>query len=473
MTTRRPLLSLALLALLLAPPLLAQDLARDCDAALQAKGVTFGAQVVELGSNRVVFEKEGERPLVPASNMKVLTTAAALALLGPDFAHETKVMAGAPPQAGVIAGPIIVVGSGDPTIARRFDADPLLSDWAEALWQAGVRRIAGDVVADDRAFDGPGLHPDWDLDDAEKWYGAEVGALELNDGCVDVSVRGAAGAPKVELLPSTSWLVLDVQAGVTANKKQHVFSVLRAGADKRTLRVTGKVWTGANPQEANVPVRDPGLFLVNVLLERLEARGIVVDGVARRVTAQDAALPHTLFTRKAPLLRTLDVTNQRSQNLYAECLLKTLGRVKGTGGTWSGGAAVSAAFARQCGAAEGQVVVRDGSGLSREDRLSARALVAVLKATAQGPNGQRFRETLATPEGEGTLASRLHDLAGGVTVYAKTGTLTGVSALSGYLVAPGGAKTWMFSIIGNGPGGGRAQIDAAVRRLSKALAATP
>lgn len=434
-----------------------------------AKGTTFSVLVVDETTGDTLFAHDPEVALVPASNMKVLTTAAAMARLGPTFQHETRLVGPAQPGPdGVLKGDVLVVGEGDPTISRRFDPAPLLSDWAETLWRAGVRRVAGDVVADDRAFDDAWLHPDWEADDAEKWYGAEVGALSLNDNCIDVSVAGSPQGAVVTLAPDTGYVKVDVAATLAGDKKQHVFALLRAGDDRRTLRVTGRVWPRAGAQESSVPVRDPGLFFVTVLRERLVARGIAVDGVARRVREGDAPGRFTFHRRQAPLVRTLEVTSRRSQNFYAECLTKTLGRRAGGAGTWSAGAEVLAAHARAAGARRDEVTVRDGSGLSRGNRLSAAALVAVLRDAGKGEAGARYRETLAAPGAEGTLERRLTDLPRGAALRAKTGTLRGVAALSGWLTV--GERRVVFAAIGNGGGGGREAIDEVVRAVARDLA---
>ncbi|MCO5167920.1 MAG: D-alanyl-D-alanine carboxypeptidase/D-alanyl-D-alanine-endopeptidase [Planctomycetes bacterium] len=446
----------------------ADDLAAVAAALARAQGTTFGALVVDERTGEALLAHGAEAPLVPASNMKVLTTAAALARLGPDFAHETRVMCAAAPVGGVVQGDVVVVGDGDPTLSRRFDPDPLLADWAEALWRAGVRRVTGDVVADDRAFDDVRLHPDWHPSDAERWYGAEVSALTLNDGCVDVTVGAAKGRPTATLAPDTGYVTVEVAAALTDDRKQHVFSLLRAGPERRVIRLTGRVWSRAGGQTSSVPVVDPALFLATVLRERLVARGIEVGGAARRARAEDPAPGFTLHRRLAPLARTLAVTNQRSQNLYAECLAKTLGRRAGGGGTWEEGARVIAAFARDSGASADQVTVRDGSGLSRENRLSAAALVAVLRAASAAPTGEAFRASLAAPGEPGTLERRLGDLPRGAALRAKTGTLRGVASLCGYVEV--GERRAAFAVIGNGGSGGREQADALVRAVARRLA---
>ncbi|MBX3468916.1 MAG: D-alanyl-D-alanine carboxypeptidase/D-alanyl-D-alanine-endopeptidase [Planctomycetes bacterium] len=469
MTTSARAGLLALLLVALAPAVRADDLAGMGAVLAKARETTFGALVVDERTGEALFAHGAEAPLVPASNMKVVTTAAALARLGADFAHETRVMCAAAPAGGVVEGDLVVVGDGDPTLSRRFDQDPLLADWAEALWRAGVRRVTGDVVADDRAFDDVRLHPDWHPSDAERWYGAEVGALSLNDNCVDVTVGAAGGRPTARLAPDTGYVTVEVAATLTDDRKQHVFSLLRAGPERRTIRLTGRVWSRAGGQESSVPVADPGLFLATVLRERLVARGIEVGGAARRARAGDPAPGFTLHRRLAPLPRTLAVTNQRSQNLYAECLTKTLGRRCAAGGTWPEGAKVIAEFARASGAAAAQVTVRDGSGLSRENRLSAAALVAVLRAASRAPTGEVFRASLAAPGEEGTLQRRLGDLPRGAALRGKTGTLRGVASLCGYVEV--GGRRAVFAVIGNGGSGGREEADALARAVARRLLA--
>lgn len=461
---------LALLLCLTAARAGAQDLAElKARLASNPGGTRFTALVVDEASGAVLLGHAQDTALVPASNMKVLTTAAAWSRLGPTFAHETRVMAAGAPVDGVISGDVVVVGDGDPTISRRFDPEPLLSDWAEALWRAGVRKVTGGVVADARAFDDVRLHPDWEPSDAERWYGAEISALTLNDGCIDVNVAGSPGGARVTLSPDTGYFTVEVAAGLTEDKNKHVFSVLRAGPDKRQLRITGRVWTRAPGYESSVPARDPAMFFAVLLRERLVARGIEVVGPARRAAAGDAANgAFTLHRRLAPLPRTLEVTNRRSQNMYAECLAKTLGRRHGGGGTWAAAGEVIAAHARASGAEADEVVVRDGSGLSRENRLSAAALVAVLRAASRGPEGAAFRSTFAEPGADdGTLEKRLRDLPAGAALRAKTGTLTGVSALSGYLTV--GQRRVVFAVIGNGGGGGKDVIDAVVKGVARHL----
>ncbi|MGE0709239.1 MAG: D-alanyl-D-alanine carboxypeptidase/D-alanyl-D-alanine-endopeptidase [Planctomycetota bacterium] len=471
---------LVVLGLLLAGPpprAAAEDAALRAAVEAAAAGAPDGTTLavrVETPQGEVLCSLHGEEPLVPASNMKLLTAAAALELLGPGFVHETRLVAVGRREGDALVGDLWIVGGGDPTISRRCDKDPLLDELAAAVAATGIRRVTGDLVFDARAFDDERLHPSWEPSDHEHWYGAEVAALALNDDCVDVTVRGGAEGPQVSLEPQSEHVKLEVEARPTGDKRQHRFALVRTGADKRTLRLTGRVWQKAGAYTTSVPVSDPSRFFAAVLQARLSARGVALAGQLRPARAGEAcAGGAALWERKAPLPRTLQVMNHVSQNFYAECLLKTLGRRDAQGqltqqGTWKRGAAVSQAFARErCGVPAGEVTVSDGSGLSRDDRLSARALVAVLRRALGGEHARVYWDSLARPGEEGTLRRRLQELPPGVELRAKTGTLTGVAALSGAIEK--GGRRWLFSLIMNGKGTSRRYLDRVALALAKRL----
>mgnify|MGYP002013536713 CR=1 FL=1 len=440
-----------------------------------APGSAKLAVAVETPQGEVLYRRQASEALVPASNMKLLTSAAALELLGAGFEHETRLSLLGERSGAVHRGDLWLLGGGDPTISRRFDKDPLLSDWVAGLVKAGVKRIEGDLILEDRVFDAVRLHPAWEPADFEHWYGAEISGLTLNDNCVDVTVAGGA-KPRVSCAPESAYLRIQHQAQAVSSRKAHRFGLVRVGEDKRTLRLSGKVWTKAGGYTTSVPVADPAMWFGAVLAARLEAAGVELTGVVRRPRAQeryDYRRGFSVWLRKSPLPRTLAVLNQRSQNLYAECLLKTLGRRDAEGrltqqGSWPRGAAVIERYAQaQVGIAAGEVKVSDGSGLSRDNRLSARALCAVLRRALSLPSGQVYRESLAQPGEQGTLRRRLRGLPKGVEVRAKTGTLTGVSALSGELRK--GERVVVFSLIMNGRGTSRRHLDRILQALAEAL----
>lgn len=406
---------------------------KDARVSVLARSVTTG---------ETLYERDADEPEVPASTMKIATTATALELLGPGFEHETRVLAaGSLGKDGVLKGNLVIRGSGDPSISRRFqldDARPLLSDWADDIKKT-VKVIEGDLVADDRAFERLGFHPDWDPKEAQEWYAAEVSALNLNDNCVDIEVTPGPNGVQVVARPQTSAFVLDVRATLTPAKGEHKLSYVR-DQDGRTFHVTGKVWTKAPAFESPVAVTQPALVFASVLADRLKEAGVTLNGKVRLLdtTEQRPEGPNVLV-RRSPLPRALMVCNKRSQNLYAECLLKTLGLAKGQGGSWVEGAKVVEKHLASLKIPADQFCVRDGSGLSREDRLSARALETVLECMAKGPNASMFMDSLSTAGVDGTLEKRLKTLARGAVFHGKTGTMHGVSALAGLLELEHGA----------------------------------
>jgi D-alanyl-D-alanine carboxypeptidase/D-alanyl-D-alanine-endopeptidase (penicillin-binding protein 4) len=215
-------------------------------------------------------------------------------------------------------------------------------------------------------------------------------------------------------------------------------------------------------------------------LDRLKEAGVTVRGKARVIETSEPAPSGTpIYVHRSPLPRILGVCNKKSQNLYAECLLKTLGLKKGAGGSWEEGAKVVTKFLTDQKVPQDEICVRDGSGLSRENRLSARALVSILEATAKGKNAQVFDDSLSIAGVDGTLEKRLKDLPEGVTFHGKTGTMHGVSALAGYLDLEHGAKgeheTIAVAFIVNGTNGAalarQAQDDAV--RLTVRNRSTP
>ena len=272
----------------------------------------------------------------------------------------------------------------------------------------------------------------------------------------------------------TSAVSLDVKATLTPTKKEHQVAYVR-DQDGHTFHVSGKLWAKAPPFEAPVAVHEPALLFVNVLADRLRESGVALGGKTRLAAAADPQPAGTpLLVRRSPLPRALTVCNKRSQNLYAECLLKTLGARKGESGSWQGGAKVVERYLHDLGIPDGEFQVRDGSGLSRQNRLSANALVRILEAQAKGPRAQVFSDSLSIAGTDGTLEKRLHRLASGAVFRGKTGTMHGVSSLAGLLELPHGKggqpEVIALAVVVNGTHGAalaRAAQDDAVRMAIK------
>lgn len=417
---------------------------------------TWGVAVRSLDTGEWLYRRNADRMFVPASNLKLVTGAAALAVLGADFRFETAVAATGPIEGGVLRGDLVVVGGGDPSVAERFggDATAVLRAWADSLRARGVARIAGDVVGDDDALDDVPFGAGWAWDDVDASYSAEVGALPFNDGFVTVIVSpGArAGEPaRVALRPATAYVPVRVEAVTGAPGTEPRIVVTRDAAGPG-MRVSGTIAAGAPAVARELSVRDNTRYFVTVLRETLLAAGIAVDGAA--VDADDrpgaaTARRDTLFLhRSPPFPAVLAAFLQPSQNQYGELLLKTMGRVERGMGTAGAGIAVVDSLSRAWGMPADALRQADGSGLSRYNLVAPEYLVALLAHRAASPDSARFAAALPTAGVDGTLAARMRGTPLAGNVRAKTGTLSGIRSLAGYLTTAAGERI-VFSIVVN------------------------
>ncbi len=387
---------------------------------------------------------------IPASNQKLLTAAVAILKLGADFEFATRV--GLTPE-----GHLVVVGDGDPNFSGRwFDGDPnvVLRRFARDVARRGVTEIKGDLVLDAGRFDDVWIHPDWPRDQLEKWYCAPVAALLYNDSCWDVTVRPGAtpGAlARVRVEPALAQPPLDNHCRTVDRSREHVVHVGRGR--EQGLVVRGGILAGSEGVAANVTVPDPVLFFGEAFHAALRAEGIEVRGRVRRGRGRKLKAE---VVYRSPLERTLVSLLTNSQNLYAEALYKRAGD-----GTFAGSGRIVLEVLKSNGVPTEGLVVADGSGLARSNRVTAATLYAVLRLMAER---ELFVNALAAP-GEGTLRKRLRDLEGGVRL--KTGTLSGVTALSGYVTDRSGDRRIMV-VLYNGPRTRKARLlqDAIARRLA-------
>jgi D-alanyl-D-alanine carboxypeptidase/D-alanyl-D-alanine-endopeptidase (penicillin-binding protein 4) len=425
----------------------------------------YGVLVVSLDRGDTLFALNPDRPLAPASNTKLFSTAAALYYLGPDFRFSTFLLADGPVHDGVLAGDLILYGTGDPAISGRMLEGPsaVLRKLAASLEEAGIRRVAGDVVGDGSYFDDEWVGPGWEEGDLDDWYGAPVGALSLAENVVSVRVSpGSAGAPAViRTTPATSGLALENRVRTVRSGASRVSFERIAGR----LVATGQVRAGGGAVTRNVPVVDPANFAAAALRAVLEERGIEVGGGVRTVRRPGesrvsfsgggapaaASAPRVLAAHLSPpLSEVAAVTNHVSHNLFAEALLKTVGRVVLGEGTFAAGARAVRYFLEcELGPEPPQISQVDGSGLSRNNLLTARTTVRLLDYMPRSGFWESFFSSLpaaAVPDG---LEQRMRGTAAAGNLRAKTGTIRRVSALSGYVTSADGERI-AFSILANG-----------------------
>ncbi len=418
---------------------------------------TFGIHVVDARTGETVFEAAARTPRLPASTMKLFTTGTCWLLFGKEHRFATEVMAGGPPAGdGTLAGDLVVLGQGDPTLEISGGADDeraLVDELATRIARSGVKCVVGNLVLDDSWFDRELRHPSWPANQLHKWYCAAVSALTVARSCVTVQVRPGAlpGAPaEVSVRPASGAFRLESSITTTARKSEHRIRVdLKVG--NRSLKASGKIWIKSAGYDAEVAVPDPTLFFGHVLHRALVRAGVSVRGEVIATRGAAAALEdRKLLARvETPLLHILEITNRRSQNLFAECLLKSLGKVKAGEGSFAAGSSVTGELVSRLGVPMEEFRQADGSGLSRENQVTPRAMTSLLVRVFGSADPATFLKTLPAGGAEnGSLRKRMADLGG--NVRAKTGTIRGVSCLAGY-VRSKSERFYAFAVFVNDP----------------------
>ena len=440
------LLATLLLPAGLGPALNSQDadlkskLTRRLEKSEGSKGVA-ALMVVDIASGDLVYSRNADKPLIPASNMKLLTTIAAVNKLGSDFEFTTKVLSRGTINQGVLTGDLCLVGGGDPNISGRFhDDDPLAlyRDWALQLKKAGITTVTGDLLFDATLFGDDAFCEDWPKDDQYiKWYCAEISALSFNDNCVGLKVLPASAgkAAKLELIPETAFASLVNEAKTEKGKSAARIGILRP-RDGNEITVKGTVYEKATwGYSTDVAVHNPALYAATVFKETLAAEGITVRGKAKAftLTAEELGEFTTRVEHRSLLARALGPINTNSQNLHAELLFRQLGVKLAGKGTFKTSRTAMHEFLKSQELPAKGVVVTDGSGLARSNRLTARLLVELLRSAAGREDFEVFRESLAVSGESGTLKKRMTGASLKGKVRAKTGYISGVRALSGYL----------------------------------------
>ncbi|MCC6285531.1 MAG: D-alanyl-D-alanine carboxypeptidase/D-alanyl-D-alanine-endopeptidase [Phycisphaerales bacterium] len=423
-------------------------------------GARVGVSIRDLKTGEILAAVNDRERFIPASNMKLLTTGAALSVLGPDFQFRTEVL--------VRGESLVLRGSGDPTlgdpeyldeITPRRNVEELLAALADAVATGGVAGVR-EVVVDDRIFDRQWVHPDWPADQLDRHYCTGVAGLNFHRNIIDFFASpnpAGEGAPSFQTQPVAPWIASDVRVSAkTVRSGKNTFWVRRdEQVDRFTLMGDVRFATEAPERRA---LHDAPSFAGRLLADRLRQAGVRVgSGDVQRVArlaaeGEDLSGGRVLAAVTTPVRDVTLLCNRDSVNLYAEALLKRMGReISGERGSWASGAAVlRMVLGERLGPdAAGEVTVSDGSGMSRANQVSPRVMTAWLESIYEDERvGPAFVESLATP-GSGTLERRFREVRVQNHVAAKSGLLNGVRTLSGYVTEPATGRTLAFSVLVN------------------------
>jgi len=457
---------------------------RDLSAIFSASPVDhsfWGVSVRSLKTGEVIYSHNPARLQTPASTQKVITSAVAAERLGWDYRYWTKIYATGPMSGeGDLDGDLVVVSNGDPSInPRQPERWGALDAWAKDLHAKGLRRIGGQLIGDDNAFAEPGFGIGWAWDDLVLGYGAAVGALQYNENQIELMIgpgQTAGDRAIISVSPPGSGIVLSHAVTTVAEGQPSRISLDRLPGSN-VLTVSGQIAVGARPTTAYAAAPNPTILYLNALREALARNGIFVGGSSLDIdearVKPDVSKATLMLADQSPTIGSMiDVCLKWSHNLYAETLLHSvappgseataatsLGVVRETLATW--------------GVSTDLYIARDGSGLSRNDYVAPDALIGVLTRMWNDPrHRENFRSALPQSAVSGSLANRMKNSPAAERVWAKTGSMSNVRSLAGYVMTTNN-EPLVFAFMATGFRVPTSQIDAAMEEALARLVRYP
>jgi D-alanyl-D-alanine carboxypeptidase/D-alanyl-D-alanine-endopeptidase (penicillin-binding protein 4) len=458
-------------------------------ARLDVPGAIISGRVVDLSTTKELYARDPDRPMMPASNGKLANDASGLDHFGPSHQFMTCL--------AIDHGDLWLIGTGDPApgdediaTAHGLKTMTMLDRWADAMRARGITRIAGKFYFYDGIFEDQWVSPTWSKDYLTDWYAAPITGLTFNDNCIDTTLypTEANHAARYELVPPTTGvkIINNVLTGggndnsIERDPQSDTFTL--HGSVARKSRLESKAIT------------DPGAFFADALRTALQSHGITIEGPAERAArdvarrkfpaitgslssqSPDAFDERVVALNASPMADVMWRINKNSQNLFAEAMCKMQGRDwnlshgKDEPGSWAAGGEAIHDFLRRNNIDDSHYVLVDGSGLSRDNRVTTRLITDLFSLMSRHPYSKAFYDSLTICGRDGTLKKRMTDIAG--RVRGKTGSIGGVRSLSGYATA-GNGHTLAFSFIFNGAGRHEKQCESLADDACRVLVAWP
>jgi D-alanyl-D-alanine carboxypeptidase/D-alanyl-D-alanine-endopeptidase (penicillin-binding protein 4) len=409
--------------------------------------VQYGVHIIDARSGRTLYDRNADSPMIPASNMKLITTAAALHYLGPDFVYQTTI--------GIKNNALVIKGSGDPLfgdgvidIQKGREQGWILEDIAKVLIENNVSSVE-DIIVDTTVFDDELVHPSWPAAELNRWYACEVSGLNYNGNCVDITCTNNNGRIRVEVDPATSYIKM-------VNKIRAISSGSGAVGAYRTEKLNHLILRGRCRRQQGpfrVAIERPAAFFAYLLAENLHRHNISIRGqvIERGIGSTADVKIFKVYTTS--ISECLARANKDSLGLVAESLMKTIAANahSGRGGSWAEGQRLMNDYLAELCIRPDKYFIDDGSGLSRRNRLSADCITTVLFDINKSSNSQVYKESMAVGGVDGTIDRYFKLPQYKDNIIGKTGYINGVKSFSGYCRK--GEREFIFSIIANGANG--------------------
>ena len=401
-------------------------------------------KVITLPSNKTVYERNADAQMVIASNTKLFSTAAALCKLGPDFKFTTSISYDGAVVSNTLQGNLAVWSNGDPNISGRFynnNPTAVFEDWADKLTQSGIKEVKGNLVIDQSAFDRECIPPAWPQDQLSYWYCAPISAVSFNDNCVDITVFSdpKTGRMRYVISPATKYVNVSFKVKLDKKLSANQLKFSRVMGTNR-INISGKASPKELPIKESITVENPGLFFGTVLRETFARKGIAISGEIMVIDEpyKPSGKPVKITETSTGLVQTMNVVNKRSQNFYAEQILKAMvHHYQGKGNLAEGLKIIREFLAQELGFAQNSYIISDASGLARQNRFTVNQIIDLLKYMHGHKHFTIFRDSLNY---ERWNFSNME------SVWTKTGYIKNALALSGYISQNGNDYAFSFII---------------------------
>lgn len=423
--------------------------------------VHFAIHIVKADSGETAYNRNEKEPMVPASNMKIITTATALKYLGPDYVYKTKV--------GLCDNTLVVIGGGDPLLGDKVTDTKygreygwIFKDIAEAINRSGIKTI-NNIIIDAGVFDDQRVHPNWPKEELNRWYACEVSGLNFNCNCVEIGTKNIAGKVSISVEPQTDFITL-INDVVPISQGTGTIGAYRNQTPNRLI-IRGKCKDQIEPFP--VAIERPAMFFGFLLAENLAGAGITVKGNLIEKTTGNYDNFKLLAEYRTPITDCLPRCNKDSLGLAAEALLKTIAANNDPdrkNGSWKKGQELIHQYLLDLGIDKSQFYIDDGSGLSRQNELSAYTITKVLLSIYNSENWKIYKDSLAVGGTDGTIGKFFPEENYKGKIFGKTGYIASVKSFSGLCCTEHG--DYIFSILANNANG---QTREAINNIVKAI----